>query len=90
MDELMTNKHKHYSIHDVPAGEHRVSIQNRGLGKRGKSKPLTVNVKEGEITYLSAGSSSSLYLQEITGASAEELLKKAALNKNCLEEEKAK
>jgi hypothetical protein len=76
-------KNNHYSIHDVPAGEHQVSVQDRGYGKRKKSKPLTVNVKEGEISYLSVGAGSSLYLQEVTGASAEELLKKVAINKDC-------
>jgi len=90
-DQLVCKlKNNHYSIHDVPAGEHKVSIQNRGYGKRKKSQPLTINVKEGENNYLSVGSASSLYLQEITASSAEELLKKVAINSKCLEGEKTK
>lgn len=81
-------KNNHYSVHDVPAGAHKVVVQNRGYGRHTKSKPLTINVKEGEVTYLSVGAGSSLYLQEITQSSAEELLKNLVLNKDCLGKEK--
>lgn len=80
-------KNNHYSIHDVPAGEHQVLIQDRGYGTGKKSKPLTVTVEEGKSYYMSVGSGKSAYLQEIMPSSADELLKKAKLNKKCLDGE---
>jgi hypothetical protein len=76
-------KNNRYSVHDVTAGEHNVSIKNTGLGSHQMSRALTIKVEEGKINYITVENSSNLYLQEVTQASGVELLKKTTQTTKC-------
>lgn len=88
-DKLICNlKNKHFSVHDIAAGEHTVSIQGTGLGSHAKSRPLKINVTADKINYLVAVNGPDLYLVEAVESSAQELLKKVVITKTCLPSEK--
>ncbi|MDB5147854.1 MAG: hypothetical protein JWQ57_1874 [Mucilaginibacter sp.] len=46
-------KNKSFSIHDMAAGEHTVSVVSGGLSNGKKSAPLTITVVEGKVNYVS-------------------------------------
>lgn len=82
-------KNKSFSIHDLPVGEHTVSIVSGGISNGKKSAPLKVTVVEGKINYVSVVSTESGYVnkitcQEITKNSADPILAKAKEKKDCL------
>lgn len=82
-------KNKSFSIHDIAAGEHTVSVVSGGLSNGKKSAPLTITVVEGKANYVSVVSTQAGYVnkitcQEITQNSADPLLAKAKQNKNCV------
>ena len=82
-------KNKSFSIHDISAGEHTVSVVSGGISNGKKSTPLKITVAEGKANYISVVSTQSGYVnkltcQEITKNSADPLLAKATQNKNCL------
>jgi len=90
-DELVCNlKNKRYSLHNVPAGEHTVSIQNTGLASHAKSRPLKITVVPDKSNYLVVVNGSELYLQEAVESSAQELLKRVAVTRECLPKKKGK
>jgi len=76
-------KNNRYSVHEVPVGEHSVSVQNTGLSNHHMSRPMTVKVEEGKIVYLTVVNGSELYLQEVTQSSAETVLKRTTQTKDC-------
>jgi hypothetical protein len=77
-------KSKNYSTHTVNVGNHTVSGQNTGLTLDKGSKPFTVKVAEGKITYISVvWVSNKVMCQEITENSAMEELKKSKPASNC-------
>jgi hypothetical protein len=89
-DQLVCKlKNKLFSIHDIEAGTHTISVVSGGLSNGKKSEPLKITVVEGKINYVSVVSTQSGYVnkitcQEITQNSAEPLLAKAKQNKDCL------
>jgi transcription initiation factor TFIIIB Brf1 subunit/transcription initiation factor TFIIB len=90
-DELVCHlKNKRYSMHNVPAGEHTVSIQNTGLASHAKSRPLKITVLPDKSNYLVVVNGSELYLQETVESSAQELLKRVAATTKCLPSDKKK
>ncbi len=82
-------KNKSFSIHNIPVGQHTVSVVSGGLSNGKKSTPLKILVIEGEANYISvvstqAGYANKITCQEITKNSADPLLAKSTENKNCL------
>lgn len=78
-------KNKHYSVHEVEAGAHIVSVSNTGLGSHAKSRPLKINVVANKNNYLVVVNGKQLTLQELVESSAEEVLKQVVVTNNCLE-----
>ncbi|NRF37464.1 DUF2846 domain-containing protein [Pedobacter foliorum] len=90
-DELVCHlKNNRYSLHNVPAGEHTVSIQGTGLGSHAKSRPLKITVLPDKSNYLVVINGTELYMQEAVESSAQELLKRVAVTRECLPEKKDK
>ncbi|WP_316838456.1 DUF2846 domain-containing protein [Pedobacter gandavensis] len=88
-DKLVCNlKNKRFSVHDIAAGEHTVSIQGTGLGSHAKSRPFKINVTADKSNYLVAVNGPDLYLVEAVEPSAQELLKKVAPTTACLPADK--
>jgi hypothetical protein len=89
-DQLICKlKNKSFSIHDLPVGDHTVSVVSGGLSNGKKSGPLKITVVEGKVNYISVVSTQAGYVnkitcQEITQNSAEPLLAKATEKKDCL------
>jgi len=82
-------KNKLFSIHDLSAGEHTVSIVAGGLRTAKKSPPVKITVVAGKTNYVSVvsterGYSNKIACQEITENSAQPLLAKAKEKKDCL------
>ncbi|WP_316837319.1 DUF2846 domain-containing protein [Pedobacter nutrimenti] len=82
-------KNKSFSVHDISAGEHTISVSSGGISNGKKSTPLKFTVEQGEVNYISIVSTQAGYVnkitcQEITKNSADPLLAKATENKNCL------
>ncbi len=81
-------KNKLYSIHDLPVGEHTVSINSGGISNGKKSEPLKIVVAEGKTNYVNVFSTQAGYVnkitcQEITKDSADPLLAKAKQKTDC-------
>lgn len=91
-DQLVCKqKNKSFSIHDLSAGEHTVSVASGGLSTGEKSAPLKIMVVEGKVNYVSVVSTQSGYVnkitcQEITQNSADPVLAKTTEKKDCLKE----
>ncbi|WP_214227713.1 DUF2846 domain-containing protein [Pedobacter sp. B4-66] len=83
-------KNKRYSLHNIPAGEHTVSVSNTGIGSHAKSRPLKINVVADKSNYLIVINGPQIYLQEAVESSAQELLKKVAATANCLPSDEKK
>jgi len=82
-------KNKSFSIHDLPVGEHTISVVSGGLSNGKKSAPLKIMVAEGKVNYINvvsteAGYVNKLTCQEITKNSADPILAKANQKKDCL------
>lgn len=82
-------KNKSYSIHDLSAGEHTISVVSGGLSNGKKSTPLKFTVAAGKINYINVVSTESGYVnkitcQEITKNSADPVLLKTKEKKDCL------
>jgi hypothetical protein len=82
-------KNKSFSIHDLPVGDHTVSVTSGGISTRKKSVPLKITVIEGKVNYVSvvstqAGYANKITCQEITENSASPILAKATQKKDCL------
>lgn len=88
-DQLICKlKNKSFSIHDLPVGEHTVSVVSGGISNGKKSTPLKIVVEEGKINYVSVVSTQSGYVnkitcQEITKNSSDPILAKSAQKMNC-------
>jgi hypothetical protein len=84
-------KNKSFSIHDLPVGDHTVSVVSGGIANKKKSAPLKINVVEGKANYVSVVSTQYGYINKITCAemtqnTAEPMLTKATQKKDCLVE----
>lgn len=82
-------KNKSFSVHDLSAGDHTVSVVSGGLTNGKKSPPLKITVSKGKVNYINVFSTQSGYAnkitcQEITLNSAEPLLAKAKQKTDCL------
>ncbi|NQX39058.1 Protein of unknown function [Pedobacter steynii] len=82
-------KNKSFSIHDLPVGEHTLSVSSGGISTGKKSAPLKITVTDGNVNYVSvvstqAGYANKITCQEITENSAAPLLAKATQKKDCL------
>lgn len=92
-DQLICKlKNKSFSIHDLSAGEHTVSVVSGGLSTGKKSTPLKITVVEGKVNYINVNSTQSGYAnkitcQEITKNSADPVLAKIKQKKDCLSKE---
>jgi hypothetical protein len=81
-------KNKSFSIHDLPVGDHTVSVVSGGLSNGKKSTPLKITVVEGKVNYVSvvsteAGYVNKINVQEITQNSAEPVLAKTKQKTDC-------
>ena len=89
-DQLICKlKNKSFSIHDLPVGEHTVSVVSGGISNGKKSTPLKVMVVEGKANYVSVVSTQAGYVnkitcQEITQNSADPILAKSKQKTDCL------
>lgn len=84
-------KNKSFSIHNVPVGEHTISVVSGGISNGKKSTPLKITVVEGQVNYVSVVSTQAGYVnkitaQEITKNSADPILVKAKEKTNCKEQ----
>ena len=82
-------KNKSFSIHDLPVGDHTVSVVSGGISNGKKSTPLKLTVVEGKVNYVSVVSTQSGYVnkitcQEITQNSADPILAKTKQKTDCL------
>lgn len=91
VDEQLTckMKNKSFSIHDLPLGEHTISVSSGGISTGKKSAPLKITVMEGKVNYVSvvstqAGYANKITCQEITENSAAPILAKATQKTDCL------
>jgi hypothetical protein len=89
---ICKQKNKSFSIHDIPVGDHTISVVSGGISNGKKSTPLKITVAEGKVNYVSVVSTQAGYVnkittQEITKNSAEPLLAKATQKKDCLGKE---
>jgi hypothetical protein len=88
-DQLICKlKNKSFSIHDLPVGDHTVSVVSGGLSNGKKSTPLKITVAEGKVNYVSvvsteAGYVNKINVQEITQNSAEPILAKTKQKTDC-------
>jgi hypothetical protein len=81
-------KNKSFSIHDLPVGDHTVSVVSGGLSNGKKSTPLKITVVEGKANYVNvvsteAGYVNKINVQEITQNSAEPILAKTKQKTDC-------
>lgn len=77
-------KNQRYSVHNIAAGEHTVSIQGGGLGSNKISRPMKITVEAGKSNYMVAINGKDLYMQEVVETSAQDLLKRLAATAECL------
>lgn len=82
-------KNKSFSVHDLSAGDHTVSVVSGGISNGKKSPPLTFTVSKEKANYISVFSTQSGYAnkitcQEITINSAKPLMAKAKQKTDCL------
>jgi hypothetical protein len=82
-------KNKSFSIHDLPVGEHNVSVVSGGISNGKKSTPLKITVVEGKVNYVSvvstqAGYANKITCQEITQNSADPILAKTKQKEDCV------
>lgn len=80
---------KKFSVHEVPAGEHIITVQFSGKSAKDKAEPITVMVKPGQPVFvqmvLEAGVViNNLYCLEITESSARPILRKLKEDSKCL------
>jgi hypothetical protein len=81
-------KNKSFSIHDLPVGDHTVSVVSGGLSNGKKSTPLKITVVEGKANYVNvvsteAGYVNKINVQEITQNSADPILAKTKQKTDC-------
>lgn len=91
-DQLVCKlKNKHYSIIDIPAGDHNISVSSGGLSTGKKSTPTLVTVIEGKTNFIEVVStqkgeySNKITATEITENSAKPILSTITQKTNCLE-----
>ncbi|MES2486829.1 MAG: DUF2846 domain-containing protein [Bacteroidota bacterium] len=82
-------KNKLFSIHDLPVGDHTVSVVSGGISNGKKSTPLKITVAEGKVNYVSVVSTQAGYVnkitcQEITQNSADPIMAKIKQKTDCL------
>ena len=81
-------KNKSFSKHDIPVGDHTISVTSGGLSNGKKSDPLKITVVENQSNYVSvvstqAGYANKITVQEITKNSADPILAKAKEKTDC-------
>lgn len=80
---------KRYSKHEVPAGNHLVSVQFGGKKSKEKAEKFEVEVQPGKVTYVQVvfenkAFVNNVYCEEVTANTAERKMKKLKLDKKCL------
>lgn len=80
---------KRYSLHEVPVGEHTITVQFGGKKAKDKAEPITVIVKPGEPTFIQMVMEvrafiNNLYCQEVTEGSARPVLRQLKEDTKCL------
>ncbi len=68
IDDTLTRKlkNKSFSIHDLPVGDHTVSVVSGGISNGKKSPPLKITVVEGKANFVSVVSTQAGYANKIT------------------------
>ncbi|MCR9101816.1 MAG: DUF2846 domain-containing protein [bacterium] len=80
---------KKFSVHEVPAGEHIITVQFSGKNAKDKAEPITVMVKPGQPVFVQMVLEArvvinNLYCLEITESSARPILRKLKEDSKCL------
>ncbi|RZJ52057.1 MAG: DUF2846 domain-containing protein [Flavobacterium sp.] len=91
-DQLVCKlKNKHFSIIDIPAGDHNISVLSGGLSNGKKSAPTLVTVLAGKPNFVEVVSTqkgeytNKITATEITENSAKPILSTLTQKTNCLE-----
>ncbi|MCI4647379.1 DUF2846 domain-containing protein [Phaeodactylibacter sp.] len=79
---------KKFSVHEVPAGEHTITVQFSGKNAKEKAEPITVTVEPGQPVFVQMvlevrAIINNLYCQEITESSARPVLRKLKEDTKC-------
>ena len=80
---------KKYSIHEISAGEHTISVQFAGKQSKQKAEKITIQMEAGKTYYVQMIFQpgffvNNLYCQEVTENSAKEILKDLVQDTSCL------
>lgn len=80
---------KKYSIHEVPIGKHRCSVQFGGTKSKEKAEKFEVNVEPGKITYVQlvfemGAFINNIYCEEVTENTAKMKMEKMEEDTKCL------
>jgi len=87
--EVCKLNNKKFSIHDVPAGNHRFSVQFAGKKSKEKAERIEINVEAGKTYYIqlifqTGFVKNNLYCQEVTENSAKTMMDKLSEDVKCL------
>lgn len=82
---------KSYSIHQVPPGAHRFTVQFSGKKSKVRAEPIVIDIEAGETYYIQLITQSgliknNLYCQEVTASSASTILPTLKEDTRCLKE----
>jgi hypothetical protein len=84
---ICTLNNKKYSVHQVPAGEHRFSVRFNGSNEKEEGEFLTVVIERGREYYLMVdqrnGFNARVTLQELAGSSGKKAMEQLTKDQNC-------
>lgn len=78
-------KNKSYSVHELKAGEHTISVVTGGIPNNKKTQPVRFTVSGGKINYFMINNGDELNCVEIMPYAAEPMIARSLEVKNCLE-----
>jgi len=85
-DELICKmKNKAYSIHELKAGEHTISVRPGGIPDNRSIVPVKFTVAESKVSYFIINSGNELSCLEIPQSSAEPMIAKSMQVTDCLD-----
>jgi hypothetical protein len=78
---------KKYSVHQVPAGEHRFNVRFDGKTEKANKEPLVLQIEAGREYYINVlqreGFTSKVTLQELAGSSGKRALEGVSRDDSC-------
>ncbi|MCX2477020.1 DUF2846 domain-containing protein [Pedobacter sp. MC2016-05] len=77
-------KNKSYSMHDITAGEHTISVVAGGLPDNRNKIPVKFTVISGKSNYFMINSGNELSCMEITQSAAEPMIARSVQVTDCL------